>query len=153
MISSAGLLIYDWFDGELKFLLVHPGGPYWKNKPEEGWGIPKGKIEEGEVPIEAAIRETWEETGSYPSGELTFDLGIIYQRKGKTVQAWGWHGRIPLPIKSNILKKKIHGKIVEFPEIDKGEWFTTEEARSIIISKQFIFIERLLSELMSIDYE
>jgi predicted NUDIX family NTP pyrophosphohydrolase len=146
-MESAGLLIYDWFDGQLRVFLVHPGGPYWKGKENEGWGIPKGKLESGEVPIEAAIRETWEETGSFPSGELTHNLGFVRQNKNKTVYCWAWHGRIELPVKSNTVCEEIRGKEVEFPEIDKGAWFTPDEAKAVIIRKQSEFIDRLLAEV------
>ena len=38
---------------------MHPTGSSWKNS----YSIPKGKIEKGETNIDAAIRETFEETG------------------------------------------------------------------------------------------
>lgn len=148
--TAAGLLIYDFFDGELKVLLVHPGGPFWQNKQDEGWGIPKGKLELGEKPIEAAFRETQEELGQMPHGELTFDLGSIRQRKKKTVHCWAWHGGIDKPVSSNMIETEWppkSGKMVTAPEIEAAEWFTVDEARSRIILRQFIFVERLLGLL------
>lgn len=52
---SAGLAIF--YQG--KILLAHTAG----RKPNRGYGIPKGGIEPGESEIQAAIRETYEETG------------------------------------------------------------------------------------------
>ena len=43
--------------------MVHPGGPFWKNKEIGSWSIPKGEIEENEDYLEAAMREMEEETG------------------------------------------------------------------------------------------
>jgi len=148
--TAAGLLIYDFFDGELKVLLVHPGGPFWKNKQNEGWGIPKGKLEKGEKPIEAAFRETNEELGQMPNGKLMFDLGSIKQRKKKTVYCWAWHGQITKPVSSNTVEVEWppkSGKMITVPEIETAEWFTVDEARSKIIKTQFVFIERLLGLL------
>ena len=39
------------------------------------WSLPKGHLEEGETPHEAAIREVMEETGL--AGEIHGDLGVI----------------------------------------------------------------------------
>ena len=65
---SAGLLMYRIHDGELQMLLAHPGGPFFKNKDDGAWSIPKGEIEPGEDLLEAAKREFKEETGVTPTG-------------------------------------------------------------------------------------
>ena len=83
--TSSGLLIYNYIDYELKIFLVHPGGPFWKNKPNEGWGIPKGKVEDNESLFETALRETKEETGI---DDLVFIPGFreritYFYRRGK----------------------------------------------------------------------
>ena len=62
MKKSAGILVYR-YQSSLEFFLVHPGGPFWKNKDEGAWSIPKGEFEEGEDPLKAATREIEEETG------------------------------------------------------------------------------------------
>ena len=84
--TSSGLLIYNYIDYELKIFLVHPGGPFWKNKPNEGWGIPKGKVEDNESLFETALRETKEEMGQLPSGKVIGFLGKIKQRKNQRVR-------------------------------------------------------------------
>ena len=60
--QSAGLLLYRTKNGYLEVFLVHPGGPFWRNKDAGTWTIPKGGFL-GEPPLEAAKRELKEETG------------------------------------------------------------------------------------------
>src|SRR3981189_1240164 len=98
---SAGLLMYRLRDSELEFLLVHPGGPFWKGKDAGAWTIPKGEIEEGEDALATAKREFEEETGFAPQGEL-IELTAIKQKGGKTVRAWAFEGDCdPEKMKSN----------------------------------------------------
>src|SRR3954469_19420804 len=88
---SAGLLMYRVRDGELEFLLAHPGGPFWRDRDTGAWTIPKGELQEGEQPIEAARREFEEEVGLKPGEEL-LELTPIKQKGGKTVHAWAFEG-------------------------------------------------------------
>lgn len=41
---SAGLLMYRIHDGQLQELLAHPGGPFFTNKDDGAWSIPKGEL-------------------------------------------------------------------------------------------------------------
>ena len=68
--QSAGILLYKKED-VLMFFLVHPGGPFWKNKDLGAWSIPKGEINEGEDFLAAARREFFEEPGQEVSGIFT----------------------------------------------------------------------------------
>src|SRR5690349_2485033 len=87
---SAGLLMYRKVPG-LEFFLVHPGGPYFKNKTLGVWSIPKGLPENDEDLLITAQREFKEETGITPSPP--FDpLGSIQQKAGKIVHAWSFSG-------------------------------------------------------------
>ncbi|WP_231634918.1 NUDIX domain-containing protein [Pedobacter sp. PACM 27299] len=52
--KSAGILLYR-FAGKLKVLLVHPGGPFFRNKDKGSWTVPKGEVMTGEQPFEAAL--------------------------------------------------------------------------------------------------
>src|SRR5262249_16386577 len=61
--SSAGILLYRIRTGALEVFLVHPGGPYWRDKDAGAWSIPKGEIEGGADPLATARREFREETG------------------------------------------------------------------------------------------
>lgn len=153
MVQSAGLLIFDFFDDELKVLLAHPGGPYWENRKEEGWGIPKGKMEKGEDVWDTAVRETQEELGQLPvpvPPEIMFDLGSVKQSSKKTVHCIAVKGRLEGELNSLMIKQewpKGSGKEIEVPEIGEVRWMTPEEAKSVIIHKQYVFIERLVEKL------
>ena len=82
--------------------LAHPGGPFYKNKDNGYWTIPKGEIAADEVALDAAIREFTEETGITPGGEF-IPLGSVKQKSGKTVPAWAFAGDWDEtePVKSN----------------------------------------------------
>src|ERR1700690_2483137 len=99
--ESAGLLFYRKHQGNLEFLLVHPGGPFWKNKDSGAWTIPKGEIQPGEEPLAAAHREFAEEPGFKPGGTF-IALAPVKQRAGKVVRAWAIEGEWnPAQLKSN----------------------------------------------------
>lgn len=153
MVQSAGLLIFNFFGDELKVLLAHPGGPYWENRKEEGWGIPKGKMEEGEDVWDTAVRETQEELGQLPvplPPKIIFNLGSVKQSSKKTVHCIAVQGRLEEELRSMTLKMewpKGSGEEIEVPEIGEIRWVTPKEAKPIIIHKQYVFIERLLERL------
>ena len=90
-ITSAGILMYHVHDGQLEVLLVHPGGPFWRNKDAGAWSIPKGEVDEGEDDATAARREFEEELGTAPEGDL-IPLGEVRQRSGKRVRAFALEG-------------------------------------------------------------
>lgn len=131
----------------LKFLLVHPGGPFWKNKDDGAWTIPKGEAAEGEDLLVRAQLEFEEELGIKSSGNL-IPLGSIKQKGGKTVHAWAFEGDLPelFQLRSNTFQLEWpphSGKFAEFPEVDRAEFFLEEIARRKINPGQIPFIERL----------
>lgn len=87
---SAGLLLYNRRDGRLSVLLVHPGGPFWRNKDAGAWQIPKGLLEPGEDALAAALREASEELGTdFRKREAAaLPLGEIRQAGGQLVEAF-----------------------------------------------------------------
>lgn len=89
--TSAGLLMYRRAGDRVEVLLVHPGGPYYRNKDEGAWSIPKGEIEPGEDPLDAAVREFGEETGLVAGGPF-LALAPVRQKGGKVVHAWAFEG-------------------------------------------------------------
>jgi predicted NUDIX family NTP pyrophosphohydrolase len=93
--SSAGILMYRRTGSTLEVLLVHPGGPFWRNKDAGAWSLPKGEIETGEEPADAAQREFLEELGS-ASGQPLLTLGEIQQRGGKRVHAFAVEGNLDI---------------------------------------------------------
>lgn len=135
---------------ELEVLLIHPGGPFFKNKDLGSWSIPKGEPAEGEDAVKTAIREFKEELGYEPVGEM-LPLGQITQKGGKTVSAWAVQGDLDTgKIKSNTFFMEWppkSGKMTEFPEADKAEWFTVDVAKLKINQAQVALINELVSLL------
>jgi len=149
--KSAGILLYKIKNNEPYFLLVHPGGPFWKNKDHHAWSIPKGEIENDEEAFSAALREFNEETGMKLNPEKSIPLHPVKQRGGKTVFAWAIEGDLdPNRIQSNTTQIKWppgSNKTLEIPEIDKAGWFKAEEAKDKINPAQYALIEELESVL------
>ena len=145
--QSAGLLMYRRQSGILQVFLVHPGGPFWKNKGIGSWSIPKGQYSDGEDPLSAAKREFEEETGFAPRGRTFTPLTPLRQPGGKTVHGWAVEGDCDAAaIKSNSFSMEWpphSGKIKDFPEVDRAEWFAIEEARVKILKGQIGFLQEL----------
>lgn len=146
MKISGGVLLYRLTNSEPEVLLIHPGGPFFKNKDAGVWSIPKGEPDEDEDLKKTAIREFKEELGSAISGDL-IPLTPVTQKGGKVVFAWAAEGDIDTativcntfsiewPPKSN--------RMQDFPEVDRAEWFTLPVARTKINTAQVGFIDEL----------
>ena len=147
---SAGLLMYRLQEGALEVFLVHPGGPFWAKKDRGAWSIPKGEYTAQEDPLEAARREFQEETGFRAVGEF-IALGEVRQPGGKIVQAWAFEGNCdPAMLCSNKFQMEWpphSGRTAEFPEVDRGAWFTAEAARERILKGQRPLLDLLLQRL------
>lgn len=133
--------------GELEVLLVHPGGPFFRNKDAGAWTIPKGEAGDGEDLLTRARIEFQEELGFAPSGKW-IELGSVKQKGGKTVHAWAFEGNLPehFQLVSNTFEMEWpprSGRTQGFPEIDRAEFFSIEEARQKINAAQITFLERL----------
>ena len=150
---SAGILLYKYVGRELQVLLVHPGGPFWKNKDEGAWSIPKGLHEGDENPLTTAKREFAEETGYEIDGKF-IDLGEIRQPSRKVVHAWAIeHDLDAANISSNTFSlewPKNSGNLQTYPEIDRAEWFNIDQARRRILKGQAAFLDRLLAAIDSV---
>jgi predicted NUDIX family NTP pyrophosphohydrolase len=148
--QSAGLLLYRKHKNIPEVFLVHPGGPFWKNKDDRAWSIPKGEFDENEDPLHAAMREFLEETGIPVSGEF-IELEPVVQKGGKQVFAWALEKNIDADtIQSNHFEMEWpprSGKYQLFPEVDKGAWFTIDEAKKKINGMQAALIEELQKKL------
>ena len=147
---SAGLLVYRRVGDEPEVLLVHPGGPYWARKDEGAWSVPKGEYEEGEDPLEVAIREFAEELGADPpDSNAAVDLGELRQPGGKLVRVWSLEGDLDVTATtSNTFEMEWpprSGRTAEFPEVDRAGWFDLDTARRKLLSGQVAFIDRLSS--------
>jgi predicted NUDIX family NTP pyrophosphohydrolase len=145
-VLSAGILLYRVRSGGVEVFLVHPGGPYWRNKDAGAWSIPKGLLEPGDDTFAAAKREFQEETGSPIRGELV-PLAPLAQPSGKVVHAWAVEGDIDAAsIRSNAFSLEWpprSGKLQSFPEVDRGAWFTLAEAWKKMLPGQRAFLEQL----------
>lgn len=150
MLKSAGLLLYRTSPGRTEYFLVHPGGPFWKNKDIGAWSVPKGEFEDGEDPLKAAQREFEEETGIAIHGKF-IELKPVKQKSGKMVHTWACEGDIDHTIiRSNTFPFEWpprSGKYIEIPEVDKGGWFTYEEAKEKLIPGQVPILDELKNML------
>lgn len=144
--ESAGILLYRQRGGATEVFLVHPGGPFWKNKNTGAWTIPKGEPNAGEDKLVAAIREFAEETGTALAGDFRA-LPTIKQAGGKRVHAFTIAGDLdPTTLVSNEFEMEWpprSGKQARFPEVDRGAWFTLANARNHINKSQVALLEAL----------
>jgi predicted NUDIX family NTP pyrophosphohydrolase len=150
MRTSAGILLFRKTNNYIEVFLIHPGGPFWKGKEKGAWSIPKGEFAEGEDPLSAAKREFNEETGQTIDGDF-IELKTIQQKGGKMVYAWAVEGDADADnIVSNTFKQEWpykSGKWMTFPEVDKADWFSVDEAKEKIIPAQVELIEELVRKL------
>jgi predicted NUDIX family NTP pyrophosphohydrolase len=151
--TSAGLLMFRTRNDGLEVLLVHPGGPYFQNKDEGAWTIPKGEVADGENLLDRARIEFEEELGIEASGDW-MEIGSVKQKGGKTVHAWAFAGDLGNDFKlaSNTFEMEWpprSGKMQRFPEVDRASFFPVEEARMKINAAQTIFLDRLIELLDS----
>jgi predicted NUDIX family NTP pyrophosphohydrolase len=133
-------------DGEIEVLLAHPGGPFFRNKDEHAWSIPKGEPDTDEDLLVTARREFEEETGIKPAGPFR-PLAPIRQKGGKTVHAWAFEGDCdPAAIVSNTFTMEWpphSGRQAEFPEVDRAEFFNLREAKTKLKAGQETMIDEL----------
>lgn len=146
MKKSAGILLFKKVKGNLVVFLVHPGGPFWKNKDEGAWSIPKGEFANEEDPLLAAQREFEEETGQKITGDFV-ELKPVKLKSGKMVYAWAVEGDVDADhIVSNTFKVEWpykSGRWQTYPEVDKAAWLTLDEARKKINMAQTALLDEL----------
>jgi predicted NUDIX family NTP pyrophosphohydrolase len=149
--QSAGILLYRRIGETIEVLLVHPGGPLWARRDLGAWSIPKGEIEEGEAPFDAARREFGEELGSPAPASEPLALGEVTLKSAKRVCAWALAGDLDV---STVVSDTFEmqwpprsGRTASFPEVDRAQWFSPDEARERLNRAQSVFIERLVSSL------
>jgi predicted NUDIX family NTP pyrophosphohydrolase len=148
--QAAGILLYRHTARGLEVLLAHPGGPLWAKKDLGAWTIPKGQFGDDESALAAARREFEEEMGSPARGDFA-ELGSIRQPSGKIVHAFTAESDFDVAtVRSNLFSLEWpprSGKTGQFPEVDRAQWFSVEEARRKILKGQEPFIDRLLALL------
>ena len=143
---SAGVLLFRQHRGQTEVLLIKPGGPYWRNKDVGAWMIPKGMVEAGEAPAEAALREFEEETGTRLTA-VPFPLGTVRQSGGKMVEAFAVEGDLDASgIRSNHFEIEWpprSGRRALFPEVVEGRWMTLAHARTMMLPSQLPLLDAL----------
>jgi predicted NUDIX family NTP pyrophosphohydrolase len=149
---SAGILVFNLTPNDkLMILLVHPGGPFWRNKDVGAWSIPKGEYGEGEDALSAAKREFKEETGNELAEGEFIPLEPVKIKSGKIISAWAIKAEIDFTfIKSNEFEMEWpprSGKRQIFPEVDKVEWFSIQDAKIKINTGQVAILDQLVSIL------
>ena len=126
------------------------GGPFWVNKDDGAWSIPKGEYDPGEDPFSAARREFEEELGSPPPLAVYRALGSITVPSGKLVTVWAVEGDFDVSAAiSNTFEIEWpprSGRLTSFPEVDRVDWFTLEVARTKLVRGQQAFLDRLVAD-------
>jgi predicted NUDIX family NTP pyrophosphohydrolase len=147
---SAGILLFRVRDGETEVLLVKPGGPFWRNKNAGAWMIPKGVVEPGETPAEAALREFEEETG-LKLNRIPFPLTKVRQAGGKWVEAFAVEGDLDVDgITSTHFEIEWppgSGERRSFPEVEQARWMSFDEARALMLPSQLPMLDALEEKL------
>jgi predicted NUDIX family NTP pyrophosphohydrolase len=149
---SAGLLLFRRRNGEIEFLLVHLGGPFWAKKDDGAWFLPKGEVNPGEDEKAAAIREFQEETGlAVDLAAELISLGTVKHKSGKLVYAWAIEGDCDSSaVRSNTFEIEWppkSGKKQTFPEIDRAAFFMMAAAEKKMHPTEFEFLPRLVGLL------
>ena len=147
---SAGILLFRERGEGIEVLLIRPGGPFWRNKDAGAWMIPKGAIEPGETPVEAALREFEEETGTRLEA-VPFPLAKVRQSGGKNVEAFAVEGDLD---ESAVTSTHFEvewpprsGRMQSFPEVEQARWMTIDKARAMMLPSQLPLLDALEEKL------
>ena len=146
---SAGVLLFRHRKGT-EVLLIKPGGPFWRNKDAGAWMIPKGLVEAGEAPAEAALREFAEETGTTLTA-VPFPLAKVRQAGGKVVEAFAVEGDLDAAaVRSNEFELEWpprSGRFDRYPEVAEARWMSLARAREMMLPSQLPLLDALEAKL------
>ena len=146
---SAGLLLYRVRDGVVEVLIGYPGGPFWARRDDGAWSILKGEYIDGEDPWVAAQREFTEETGLVPPSGARIDFEPVRQPSGKILTAFAVQADLDVTdAHSNTFEMewpKGTGTLHEFPEVDRVQWFSVEQARVKLLTGHRPILDRLMA--------
>jgi predicted NUDIX family NTP pyrophosphohydrolase len=147
---SAGILLFRQRRGRIEVLLIRPGGPYWRNRDKGAWMIPKGMIEPGEAPADAALREFEEETGARVT-TMPVALATVRQAGGKLVEAFAAEGDLDpdgiTSIEFELEWPPRSGRTQRFPEAEAARWMGLAEAREFMLPSQLPLLDALEAKL------
>ncbi len=154
---SAGLLLYrrPVPGAEPEVFCGHMGGPFWARKPMHSWSIPKGLIEPGEEPLDAARREFGEEVGA-PAPDVPYvSLGEYRYSSGKRLLVFTAEADAPTDVVGGSTVElewpPRSGRMQTFPEVDKVAWCSVAEARELLVVAQAPMLDDLLVLVGSAD--
>lgn len=148
---------------KLKFYQVNVAGPYWKNKEQNVWNIPKGHVENSENLLDCAIREFEEETGLIIPPECYLDMQYLGLTKTsgnkKVVHIFALNydfvpSEYTIKIQSNMCEIEYppnSGKMIFIPELEEAKYIEINIAQNYIFKYQQIFLERLKSRCFNIN--
>ena len=112
--------------------------------------IPKGMVESGEEPAEAALREFEEETGTRLDA-IPFPLATVRQAGGKMVEAFAVEGDIDTStIRSIDFEMEWppkSGQRRSFPEVEEARWMSLAQAREMMLRSQLPLLDVLEASL------
>jgi predicted NUDIX family NTP pyrophosphohydrolase len=153
--TSAGVLPFRWRSDSVEVFIVHPAGPYWAHKDAGAWSIAKGEYDPGEDTWQVALREFEEEVGiALPLPDAgVIPLADLKQPSGKIITAWAVPTDFEVDqVSSNSFQMEWprgSGRLQEFPEVDRAEWFGVEEAKGRLLKGQRPFVDELITLLGS----
>lgn len=142
-VKTAGIFIVRKDD---KILICHP-----TNHPVNFYSIPKGKIEEKETILDAALRETEEESNIDLRNLVGFEsryLGnVTYRNKVKELFGFLYNERPDSEINWDDIDIKCNSKVSDdkgdFYEMDGFKWVTLDEAMELLHEAQVKFIPKI----------
>jgi predicted NUDIX family NTP pyrophosphohydrolase len=147
---SSGLLLFRRRGDGLEVLLVHMGGPFWRNRDAGAWSIPKGEHQPRDDSLREARREFSEELGLAAPAGKALDLGSLKQPSGKLIHAWAQESDLDLSeFHSNTFElewPRGSGRLERFPEVDRAEWLDLDAARVKLVSGQVPFLDGLCEQ-------
>ena len=148
-VLAAGIFIVR---EDKKLLVCHP-----TNHAADFWSIPKGKIEEGETPLQGALRETYEETNiKLDDYKLIADLKMVnYMHKKKALFPFICYEPCNDSIDFNSFDIKCNSNVHidrgGYLEMDDYKWVTLDEAKILLHSSQVECLDSVSRFIEAVD--
>ena len=139
MIISAGLVLLK--DNKTKVLLAHPTNSKWTGT----YQFSKGKVDNGESILNAAIRETKEEIGVSVPLELidTSNEYVIEYRKNKASTPYKVVHYYVADVSTLNLPDVLPKQMLEIQEMDYAAFYTKQDAETFIFHRHKTILNHL----------